>query len=146
MIRRAATELICNLMASPVCIGNFADGSPRAKHRLHLLLAMTDVDDAATRSAAGGALAMLLSVDIAVLEFLQQKKSVEWLVGLCKDDDEGIRYRGIVCLRSVVDVPQGVEKCKAEGVIEDLKEVLKGTRSPDVLGAGVETLKILMGQ
>jgi hypothetical protein len=31
-------------------------------------------------------------------------------------------------------------------VIEDLKEVLKGTRSPDVLGAGVETLKILMGQ
>jgi hypothetical protein len=107
---------------------------------------MTDVDDSATRSAAGGALAMLLSVDIAVLEFLKQEKSVEWLVGLCRDDDEGIRYRGVVCLRSVVEVDEGREKCKGKGVVEELKEVLKGTRSQEVLGVGVETLKILMGQ
>ncbi|KAF1946097.1 CRO1 protein [Clathrospora elynae] len=146
LVRRAATELLCNLMASPVCIGNFADASPRAKHRLHVLLAMTDVEDGATRSAAGGALAMLLSVDVAVLEFLQQGKSVEWLLGLCQDEDEGIRYRGVVCLRSVVGVDEGVEKCKAKGAVETLKVVLKESRSQEVLGVGVETLKILLGQ
>jgi hypothetical protein len=146
MVRRASTELLCNLMASPVCIENFADGSPRAKHRLHLLLAMTDVDDSATRSAAGGALAMLLSVDLAVLEFLKQEKNVEWLLGLCQDEDEGIRYRGVVCLRSVVDVKEGLEKCKAKGAVETLKVVLKESRSQEVLGIGVETLKVLLGQ
>ncbi|EMD91642.1 hypothetical protein COCC4DRAFT_129638 [Bipolaris maydis ATCC 48331] len=146
LVRRASTELVCNLMASPVCISNFADASPRAKHRLHLLLAMTDVEDAATRSAAGGALAMLLSVDLAVEEFLKQEKSVEWLVGLCQDEDEGIRYRGVVCLRSVVDVEQGKEKCKGKGVVEALKVVLKESRSQEVLSVGVETLKILLGQ
>jgi hypothetical protein len=146
MVRRASTELLCNLMASPVCIENFADGSPRAKHRLHLLLAMTDVEDSATRSAAGGALAMLLSVDLAVLEFLKQEKNVEWLLGLCQDEDEGIRYRGVVCLRSVVDVKEGLEKCKAKGAVETLKVVLKESRSQEVLGIGVETLKVLLGQ
>lgn len=89
---------------------------------------------------------MLLSVDLAVVEFLKQDKSVEWLVGLCKDDDEGIRYRGIVCLRSVVDVKEGVEVCKKKGVVEELKGVLQGSRSQEVLGVGVETMKILLGQ
>lgn len=147
MVRRAATELLCNLMASPLCIQHFADeASPRSKHRLHLLLAMTDVDDAATRSAAGGALAMLLSIDIAVLELLKQKKNVEWLLGLCQDEDEDIRHRGVVCLRSVVEVKQGVEKCREKGAVETLRVVLKETRSPEVLATGVETLKILLGQ
>ncbi|KAF2856041.1 actin cytoskeleton organization protein-like protein [Plenodomus tracheiphilus IPT5] len=147
MIRRAATELLCNLMASPVCIGCFADTTePRAKHRLHVLLAMTDVDDVATRSAAGGALAMLLSVDLAVEAFLRQDKSVEWLLGLCRDEDEGVRHRGVVCLRSVVEVERGLVVCREKGSVEALRVVLKETRSPEVLGVGVETLKILLGQ
>ncbi|KAH9865680.1 hypothetical protein J1614_009266 [Plenodomus biglobosus] len=147
MIRRAATELLCNLMASPVCISNFADTSePRSKHRLHILLAMTDIDDAATRSAAGGALAMLLSVDLAVEAFLLQDKNVEWLLGLCQDEDEGIRHRGVVCLRSVAEVQKGVTACREKGGVETLRTALKETRSPEVLSVGVETLKILLGQ
>jgi len=81
MLRRAATELLCNLMASSLCIEKFADGSGRARSRLHLLLALTDVDDLPTRSAAGGALAMLLSVDLAVGELLKQEKGVDFLLG-----------------------------------------------------------------
>lgn len=148
LLRRAATELLCNLMASPECIGRFADAQdPRCKHRLHLLLAMTDVDDVATRSAAGGALAMLLSVDVAVHELLkQQPKNVEWLLGLCQDEDDGVRHRGVVCLRSVVEVPQGLNALREKGAVGILRLVLKETRSPDVLGVGVETLKILLGQ
>jgi hypothetical protein len=147
MIRRAATELLCNLMASPACIQQFADSSqPRAKHRLHLLLAMTDVDDAATRSAAGGALAMLLSVDLAVHELLKQEKGIQFLLGLCQDEEDDIRHRGVVCLRSVVEVEEGLEACKNAGAVETLRVALKETRSSEVLAIGVETLKILTGK
>ncbi|KAH7080256.1 myosin-binding striated muscle assembly central-domain-containing protein [Paraphoma chrysanthemicola] len=147
MIRRAATELLCNLMASPTCIAHFADpAAPRAKQRLHLLLAMTDVDDTPTRSAAGGALAMLLSVSEAVTALLNQEKGIEFLLELCRDEDEDVKYRGVVCVRSVAEVPEGIEKLKDKGAVNTLKLVLKESRRQEVLGTGVETLKILLGQ
>ncbi|KAF2255576.1 CRO1 protein [Trematosphaeria pertusa] len=146
LLRRAATELLCNLMAAPLCIERFADGSPRATHRLHILLAMTDVDDAPTRSAAGGALAMLLSVDPAIPELLKQERGVEFLLELCRDENEDIRHRGVVCLRCVVSTKEGIEVVKAKGGIEVLKGLLKESRRQEVLGLGVETLKILLGQ
>lgn len=147
MIRRASTELICNLMASPECIAQFADpASPRAKHRLHILLAMTDVEDGPTRSAAGGALAMLLGIEEAVTGLLKQEKGIEFLLGLCRDEEEDIKYRGVVCLRSVADVPEGIAKLKEKGAVDTLKLVLKESRRQEVVGVGVETLKILLGQ
>jgi hypothetical protein len=147
MIRRAATELLCNLMASSTCIAAFADpDASRQAQRLHLLLAMTDVDDVATRSAAGGALAMLLSVDVAVTALLRQEKGVEFLLGLCEDDDEDVRYRGVVCVRSVVDVEEGKRALEEKGAVDVLKGVLKASRRQEVLGGGVEVLKILLGQ
>ena len=51
-MRRAS--LICNLTPLPAGAAKFADGSQRAKKRLHLLIAMADVDDVPTRRAAGG--------------------------------------------------------------------------------------------
>lgn len=146
MIRRACTELLCNLMASPNCIAQFVDpDQPRSKHRLHILLAMTDVDDTPTRSAAGGALAMLLSVEVAVEALLKQDKGVEFLLGLCGDEDEDVRYRGVVCVRSVAETKDGVEALKKGGGVDVLKGVLKESRRQDVLGLGVEVVKILMG-
>ncbi len=64
MIRRAATELVCNLASSPAgfnyVTGHMAGGSSaRVKSRLNILLVLTDVDDLPTRLAAGGALAIL---------------------------------------------------------------------------------------
>ncbi|KAF2120506.1 CRO1 protein [Lophiotrema nucula] len=151
LIRRASTELICNLMASPLCIEKFADGSKRAGQRMHILLAMTDVDDAATRSAAGGALAMLLGYDITVEQLLKQERGIEFLLDLCRDEAEGIKHRGVVCVRSVVGADgeigkKGVEGVKKKGGVECLKGVLKESRSQEVLGVAVETLKILLGQ
>ncbi|KAL5116539.1 SWI5-dependent HO expression protein 4 [Pleosporales sp. CAS-2024a] len=148
MLRRAATELLCNLMASPTCVARFADpDDPRAKQRLHLLLAMTDVEDLATRSAAGGALAMLLGMhDMAVDALLRQDKGVDLLLGLCRDEDEHVKYRGVVCVRSVAESDKGVERLKAKGAVDCLKGVLRESRREDVLGTGVESLKILLGQ
>jgi hypothetical protein len=147
MLQRAATELVCNLMASPYCIEKFADGTPRAKHRLHLLLAMTDVEDKATRSAAGGALAQLLSCgEITINPFLEQEKGADFLLGLCQDEDEDIRYRGVACVGSVAEVPAGVEALRKKGGVETLRVALKETHSPQVLQMAAETLKVLLGQ
>ncbi|KAJ4361625.1 SWI5-dependent HO expression protein 4 [Ascochyta clinopodiicola] len=147
MLQRASTELVCNLMASPHCIEKFADGSPRAKHRLHLLLAMTDVEDKATRSAAGGALAALLSCgEITVTPFLKQEKGIDFLLGLCQDDDEQLRHRGVACLESVADVPAGVEALKRKGAVATVKTVLRETHSPFVLRACEDTLAKLAPQ
>lgn len=146
MLRRAATELLCNLMASPTCIAQFIDpDTPRAHTRLHVLLAMSDVDDTPTRSAAGGALAMLLgSIDDAVTALLKQEKGVEFLLGLCGDEDEGVRYRGVVCVRSVVEVKEGAERVRERGGVEVLKGVLGGSRAE--VRFVVEVLRILMGE
>ncbi|XPS98042.1 SWI5-dependent HO expression protein 4 [Ascochyta lentis] len=141
MLQRAATELVCNLMASAQCIEKFADGSPRAKHRLHLLLAMTDVEDKATRSAAGGGLAALLSCgDITVEPFLKQERGVDFLLGLCQDDDDELRHRGVACLGSVAEVAAGVDVLKRKGAVETVMTVLKETHSPLVLQACEDAL------
>jgi hypothetical protein len=147
MLTRAATELVCNLMASPTCIAKFADPDlPGAKHNLHLLLAMTDVDDLPTRSAAGGALAMLLNIPEAVDALLKQEKGIDFLLGLCRDEDEDVKYRGVVCVRCVADSEKGVEALKKGGAVECLRGTLRECRRPDVLSLGVECLKVLMGQ
>ncbi|KAF9696048.1 hypothetical protein EKO04_006071 [Ascochyta lentis] len=141
MLQRAATELVCNLMASAQCTEKFADGSPRAKHRLHLLLAMTDVEDKATRSAAGGGLAALLSCgDITVEPFLKQERGVDFLLGLCQDDDDELRHRGVACLGSVAEVAAGVDVLKRKGAVETVMTVLKETHSPLVLQACEDAL------
>ena len=67
LVQRASVELVCNLMASPNCVTKFVgDGSKREGTRMQILLALADVEDLATRRAAGGALAMLTQWDAAV--------------------------------------------------------------------------------
>ncbi|KAF3049807.1 hypothetical protein E8E11_001051 [Didymella keratinophila] len=144
LLQRAATELICNLMGSPYCIEKFADGSPRAKHWLHLLLAMTDVDDTPTRSAAGGALATLLTYgDITVTPFLQQEKGVEFLIGLVEDEKEELRHRGVVCLHSVAEVPAGLKTIQEKGGVEAVQRALDEAKNPMVTQACRDALAVL---
>ena len=144
LLRCAATQLLCNLMGSPYCVEKFADGSPRAKHRLHLLLAMTDVDDTPTRSAAGGALATLLSCgDITVAPFLAQEKGVEFLMGLCGDEDEELQLRGGVCLQSVGEVVEGKRAVRGKGGVEVVAKVIEKAKSQMVKEAAREALAVL---
>jgi hypothetical protein len=81
MVRRAAVELLCNLVGSEDVwtryIGDDSSNSDESKpaskavqSRLHVLMALSDVDDLPTRRAASGALAMLSSSDSAVNSLL----------------------------------------------------------------------------
>ena len=71
LVRRAATELVCNLITSPKGHAYLAGEpgsslvSPRVRSRLNVIVVLTSVDDTATRLAASGALAMLTEDPVA---------------------------------------------------------------------------------
>ncbi|EXJ63511.1 uncharacterized protein A1O5_11560 [Cladophialophora psammophila CBS 110553] len=156
LVRRAACELICNLTVFPAGVEKFDDGSKRAAQRLHILVAMADVEDLPTRRAAGGALAMLTdqysSIISAMLEF---KRAPEILLELCLDQDPGVVHRGLVVVRNMLCCDEAApenktlaakvkEVFKKEGAVERLKTTLKQTKEPELLSIGVQALKVLV--
>ena len=149
-IQRAACELACNLMTCEQGVGKFADGSARAAQRLHILLALADVEDIPTRRAAGGALAMLTEFDAAVTAVLGQKRGTEIILDLCRDEDEAILHRGVVCVHNLVHSADPIgararEALMQKGAVEILKDCLRQSRNPAILQVGVEALKRLVG-
>ncbi|GAB7326094.1 hypothetical protein MBLNU13_g10117t1 [Cladosporium sp. NU13] len=149
LVQRASVELVCNLMASPAGVAKFADGSKQASGRMHILLALADVEDFATRRAAGGALAMLTEWDAAVSAVLEKERGVRIVLGMCKDESEEIMHRGFVIVMNIISAPGGVgekglEKVKAEGGAEAVKEGLMKAKNAEVLGVGVQVLKKLV--
>ncbi|KAH8816462.1 myosin-binding striated muscle assembly central-domain-containing protein [Xylogone sp. PMI_703] len=149
MITRAAVELVCNLMQAPEGVAKFADGGKQASHRMHILLALSDAEDFATRRAAGGALASLTEWDTAVSAILERDRGVKFLLKLCTEDEEELRHRGVVCVLNILSIPGkvgewGVQKIADEGGVEALKECLKKSRSQEVVELTVETLKKLL--
>ncbi|KAF4635834.1 hypothetical protein G7Y89_g2249 [Cudoniella acicularis] len=150
MVTRATVELICNLMQSPEGVAKFADGSKQASQRMHILLALTDSEDFETRRAAGGGLASLTEWDTAVNAILERDRGVHLLLGLCKEDSEELRHRGVVCILNVVTAPGkvgewGIKKVKGDSGIDALKECLKKSRSQEVLEITIEALKKILG-
>lgn len=149
MVRRASTELVCNLMTCPSGIEIFADESKAAARRLHILVALADVEDEATRRAAGGALATITEFESTVKGVLAIERGVEILIGLCEDKDEGILHRGVVCIRNLVSTDDPTGKTARERVmnlrgVEVLKGIVNGTGNRGILELGVEALKALM--
>ncbi|KAI5847321.1 armadillo-type protein [Morchella snyderi] len=145
MVQRATVELVCNLMASPDGVEKFADGSKSAGNRLHILLALADSEDLATRRAAGGALAMLTEWDKACEAIMNRERGVEILLTMVSEDNEEVRHRGVVCIRNLVcGGGEYIGKFKAAEGVNIIREALRGTRNPEVLSVGVEALKVLM--
>ncbi|KAI9787193.1 MAG: hypothetical protein M1839_003428 [Geoglossum umbratile] len=148
-IQRAAVELVCNLTASPTGVEKFADGTKQASSRLHILLALADVEDYETRRAAAGALAVLTEWDAVVLTVMGRERGVTILLELCREEKDELRHRGVVSVRNIVCASgtvgvAGAQKVKGEGGVEVLKGMLRETRNPEVLQIGVEALKVVM--
>ena len=149
LVQRASTELVCNLMTCPSGIEIFADESNAAGRRLHILLALADVDDMATRKAAGGALATITEFEGAVKGILRRDRGIDILLALCEDDNEEIIHRGVVCIRNLVllDGQMAIEakvKLKELKAVEILRAALQGMKNRAVMETGVEALKALM--
>ncbi|RKF63524.1 Ring assembly protein 3 [Erysiphe neolycopersici] len=149
MVTRATVELICNLVQSSEVVAKFTDGGKQASNRMHIMLALTDAQDLATRRAAGGALASLTQWDTAVNSILERDRGAHLLLRLCEEDQEELRHRGVVCVLNVLSAPGeigkwGFEKIKNAKGIEILKECLKKSKNQEILDIAVEALKILL--
>jgi hypothetical protein len=166
MVRRASAELVCNLVSGSEfaftrCSGDISsEGAPdsttstlgQAKSRLHVLIALADVEDEATRLAASGALAVLTgspnACKLVTLLEVEHHRTFSILKGLIDPDSTlgnnpagggvqtsntmGIMHRGVVCIRNIL-VNLGDESLKEkiaseavrQGVIEVLAKVIK---------------------
>jgi hypothetical protein len=170
LLRRAATELICNLIVGSEEVFERYGGaevSSGAKAKLQVLLAMSDVDDVATRLAASGALASLTSAPSAcsalfdlhlerhrVLIVLTQLIDPSVLTTESEGDmatNPGLIHRGVVCVRNFLlsiqdpearsDISMEAEKV---GLVRALVNIVKGgAASAVVLKPTAEILQYL---
>lgn len=151
MVVRAATELLCNLLQSPLAREKYCNGSKQGAQRVKILLALVDAEDQATRSAAGGALAGITEIEggCAAVLGMDEGKGVKMLLGLCEEEDEGLRHRGVVCVLNLLMGEgelgrRGAKVVRERGGMEVLKECVKKSRSQEVVDLAVEALKVLM--
>lgn len=150
-VQRAATELICNLAQCPEGAAPFADGSPQAATRIHILLALCDAEDEGTRNAAGGTLANLSAHEPVVRAILARgERGIQILLGMCGgDSSEDLRQRGAFVLLNMAATEGEAgrlsrEKVKAENGPQVLTDCAKKTRRPEVLEIAVAALKALL--
>lgn len=150
LVSKAAVELVCNLVQQPEAIALYAEETAKARNRLNVLLALADAPDAGTRSAAGGALASLTNFEGVIRGIINRDRGVKVILGMCVDDSEDIRHRGVFVVHNLVTAEGEVgelarEKVKSEGGVETLTECAKKSRSNDVVELTVQALKALLG-
>lgn len=149
-VTRAAVELVCNLVQAPEGIILYADGSPAARDRLNILVALADAEDEGTRNAAGGALASLLTYEGVVEAVLARERGIQIVLGLCSaSETEDMRHRGAVAVYSMVAFSGETGK-KARKAIREangvtiLTECAKVSRRAEVVEVTVFALKELL--
>lgn len=157
LVRRAATELVCNLAGnSPTgwerYTGETADGSgpgsvegqkklKAAAGRLHLLAALGSTEDGPTRLASFGALATVTASPLACLAIMTHDKTAKLIVDLVAEpeEDEGMAHRMTEVLKNLAmfgkesgsrDV---LDKVKAAGVEQALRQVAARTDTGDIV-------------
>ncbi|KAI0806363.1 putative actin cytoskeleton organization protein [Xylaria sp. FL0064] len=151
LVSKAATELICNLVQCVEGVALYAADTTQAADRLHILLALTDAEDEATRSAAGGALASLTAYDEVARGIIRRKRGVEVVLGLCAEDSEDLRHRGVFVVYNMISHEGEVGKLARKEIrdkngVEILKTCAKKSRRAEVVEVTVQALKVLLEQ
>ncbi|KAI1826895.1 ARM repeat-containing protein [Xylaria intraflava] len=149
LVSKAATELICNLVQCVEGVALYAEDTPQAANRLHILVALADAQDEATRSAAGGALASLTAYEEVVRALLKRDRGVERVLGLCSEDKEDLRHRGVFVVYNMISFEGEVGSMARKAIrekngLEILKTCAKKSRTAEVVEVTVQALKILL--
>ncbi|KAH7039846.1 myosin-binding striated muscle assembly central-domain-containing protein [Microdochium trichocladiopsis] len=148
-VSKAAVELVCNLVQSVEGVALYAESTPQAANRLHILLALADAEEEGTRSAAGGALATLTPYEEVVRGILKREKGVDAVLGLCAEGNEDLRHRGAVAVYNMVALEgdegkRTREKIRQARGVEILTECAKQSRRAEVVEVTVQALKLLL--
>ncbi|KAF9471730.1 hypothetical protein BDN70DRAFT_926032 [Pholiota conissans] len=155
LVRRASVELICNLIAgSDDIFERYSGASSSSASKIHVLLALSDVDDLPTRLASSGALATVTAAPSACnalialqfeshhfLKLMMQLIDPSCLPGGDSTEegeqplptDPGLVHRGVVCVANVFqsigdnEIRQKVFKQATEaGLLRALVQLMKG--------------------
>ncbi|KAF9438619.1 hypothetical protein BGZ76_006364 [Entomortierella beljakovae] len=81
LVRRAATEALCNMIFFEPVFELYSDPK-KSKSKIHLMLALCDADDFMTRRAASGALAVLSTSKDVCNMIVAQERGLEILTSL----------------------------------------------------------------
>ncbi|KAM6498673.1 microfilament motor [Amanita muscaria] len=173
LVRRAAMELVCNLIVgSDDIFDKYGGGEniPGAKAKLHVVLALSDVDDIPTRAAASGALATLTvspNACRALYELQHEHHRAFHILALLIDPssvpedkrEEGdelsteldLVHRGVVCVRNLFGNLDDdttlrflVKEAQEAGLVIALSRVVKGEVgkvTEAILQPAIEVLK-----
>lgn len=129
LVQRGAVELVCNLASSPYCAEKFFDiekSKGQCLSRLELLAALTDVDDLPARSAALGAVALLLGWgSIASDVIAKSTKLVTRLFDIVGEEtNAGILIRALSALETLIS-----EASSRRESVKDLQVVFTRAKS-----------------
>ncbi|OBS60718.1 hypothetical protein A6R68_08184 [Neotoma lepida] len=130
MIRRAATECMCNLAMSKEVQDLF---EAQGNDRLKLLVLYSGEDDELLRRAAAGGLAMLTSMRPSLCARIPQVTThwLEILQALLLSPNQELQHRGTVVVLNMVEASKEIASTLMESeVLEILSVLAKGEESP----------------
>ncbi|KAL0951616.1 hypothetical protein HGRIS_008297 [Hohenbuehelia grisea] len=167
LVRRAATELVCNLIAGSDSVFE-RYGALGSSSKLQILVALSDVEDLPTRLAASGALATVTISEIACQHLVQLQLEKNRVLPILTqlidatvvgDDDKdakphpGLIHRGVICVRNLLlsikdsaTKPEIIAQADAAGLTKALQKTLEGSVDAAIANPATETLAFLRNQ
>ncbi|TPX43689.1 hypothetical protein SeMB42_g03247 [Synchytrium endobioticum] len=135
MIRRTATEALCNMMFEPSVFTAYATATSSSK--LRMLVALSDAEDFETRRAASGALAILSQHPNACRNINVEGRGPEIAASTLEPDVEvDVQLRGIEIVKNMAAAgPEVAKKLIAHGALGKLKRLLASDNQGVALGA-----------
>ncbi|KAJ3330992.1 hypothetical protein HDU76_004346 [Blyttiomyces sp. JEL0837] len=140
LIRRAATEALCNMLFEPSVFESYATSNTSG--RLRLLIALCDVEDFETRRAASGCLAILSSEPSACKLIMEETRGLEVLISLIfGDEKEEIIHRGVESVKNIAAVgAKYAQQLEAAGAVKLLRALARHSNRDIAFGA-IEALQ-----
>ncbi|CAG8483514.1 11619_t:CDS:1 [Paraglomus brasilianum] len=140
LVRRAATECLCNLMFCEPVFTLYSTPST-ASNRIQITLALSDVDDFETRRAASGALAILSTSPDVCQMIADRPRGVDVVLDLLNDESPELMHRAAEIFKNMATLEGAVEKMVRKGVHERLITLLKECKVESVVGTAAEALR-----
>ncbi|KAJ3112376.1 hypothetical protein HDU96_004621 [Phlyctochytrium bullatum] len=148
LVRRAATEALCNMIFDETVFASYVTGP--ASGKLRLMVALCDSEDYETRRAAFGAIAILSASPDACRLLIDESKGLDVVGDALKtvtrdggDEEENpeILHRAVECAKNMAAAGAGYcLKIEAAGLVRPLRELVKHPMKEICLSV-LETLK-----
>ncbi|KAJ3356061.1 hypothetical protein HDU83_001975 [Entophlyctis luteolus] len=131
MVRRAATEALCNMMLEPSVFESYIGASDGGKSgadegKLKMMIMLCDVEDYETRRAASGALAILSASPAACRSIVRNARGLDTILGLLFGEEEGANpeliHRGVEICKNIAAVGGSIaQQLDAVGIVKILR-------------------------